>query len=37
MGNGLVREFLLCAMKIVQDGIAGAKKPVMIFEGEDDH
>ena len=37
VGSGPVREFLLCAMKIVQEGIGGTGKPVIFFEGEEDH
>ena len=35
VGSGPVREFLLCAMKIVQEGIGGTGKPVIFVEGED--
>ena len=37
VGSSPVREFLLCAMKIVQEGIGGTGKPVIFFEGEEDH
>ncbi len=37
VGSGPVREFLLCAMKIVQDGIGGSGRHVIFFEGEEDH
>ena len=37
VGSGPVREFLMCAMKIVQDGIGGARRHVIFFEGEEDH
>ena len=37
VGSGPIREFLLCAMKIVEEGINTGKKPVMFFEGEDDY
>lgn len=37
VGSGLVREFLLCAMNIVQDGIGGDRKSVIFFEGEENH
>jgi hypothetical protein len=37
VGSGPVREFLLCAMLIPQDGISGTRRPVIFFEGEEDH
>ena len=37
LGSGPIREFLLCAMKIVQDDIGKEGKPVIFFEGQDDH
>ena len=37
VGNGPIREFLLCAMKIAQDGIGGGKRHIIFFEGEKDH
>lgn len=37
VGSGPVREFLMCAMLIPQDGIGGTRKPVIFFEGEQDH
>ena len=37
VGSGPLREFLLCAMKIPQEGIGKEGKPVIFFEGEDDH
>ena len=37
VGNGQVRQFLLCAMRMVQEGLAGTGKPVIFFEGEKDH
>jgi hypothetical protein len=37
VGSGPVREFLSCAMKIMQDGIGGNKRHVLFFEGEKDH
>ena len=37
VGSGPIREFLLCAMLIPQDGIGGSRKPVIFFEGEQDH
>lgn len=36
-GSGPVREFLLTAMKIADEGIANTSKPVIFFEGERDH
>ena len=37
MGSGPVREFLLCAIKIVEEGIERSGKPLVFLEGEDDH
>ena len=37
VGSGPIREFLMCAMKILQDGIGGSKRHVIFFEGEEDH
>ena len=37
VGSGPVREFLLCAMKIPEEGIGQEGKQVISFEGEDDH
>jgi hypothetical protein len=37
VGSGPVREFLLCAMKIAQEGIGGGRRHVIFFEGEKDH
>jgi hypothetical protein len=37
VGSGPVREFLLCAMKIVEDGVEKGGKPLLFFEGEEDH
>ena len=37
VGSGPIREFLLSAMKIVQEGIGKEGKPVIFFEGQDDH
>ena len=37
LGSGPVREFLLCAIKIVEDGIEKYGKPLVFFEGEDNH
>ena len=37
VGSGPIREFLLCTMLIPQDGIGGIRKPVIFFEGEQDH
>ena len=37
VGSGPVREFLLCSMKIVEDGIEKEGKPLLFFEGEEDH
>jgi hypothetical protein len=37
VGCGPIREFLLCAMKVVQDGIGGSGRHTMFFEGEVDH
>lgn len=36
-GSGPVREFLSIAMKIADEGMATASKPVIFFEGEKDH
>ena len=36
-GSGPIREFLVCAMKIVQEGIGSKGKPLIFFEGESDH
>ena len=36
-GSGPVREFLLTAMKIADEGIGNTFKPVIYFEGEKDH
>ena len=36
-GSGPVREFLLTAMKIADEGIGNTCKPVIFFEGERDH
>ncbi len=36
-GSGPVREFLLTAMKIADEGIGNTLKPVIYFEGEKDH
>ncbi len=37
VGSGPVREFSLCSMKIVEDGIEKEGKPLLFFEGQDDH
>ncbi len=37
VGSGPIREFLLCAMKIVEDGVEKCGKPFLFFEGEEDH
>lgn len=37
VGSGPVREFLLCAIKIVEDGIEKSGKPFLFFEGEENH
>lgn len=38
VGSGPVREYLLVAMKIVDEGIGSAsRKPTLFFEGQDDH
>jgi hypothetical protein len=37
VGSGPVREFFLCSMKIVNEGIGGTGKPIIFFEGEEDH
>lgn len=37
VGNGPIREFLLCAMKIVEEGLSKNKKPLVFFYGEDNH
>ena len=36
-GSGPVREFLLCAMKVPEEGIGKEGKPVISVEGEDDY
>jgi len=36
-GSGPVREFLLGAMKIADEGIANTFKPIMFFKGDKDH
>ena len=33
IGSGPVKEFLLCAMKIVEEGIDKEGKPILFFEG----
>ena len=37
VGSGPVREFLLCAMKVPEEGIGKEGKPVISVEGEDDY
>ena len=39
VGHGLLREFLQCAMKTVEEGIksSGSGKPLLFFEGKSDH
>ena len=37
VGCGPIREFLLCAMKIVEEGIDKEGKPLVFFEGEENH
>jgi hypothetical protein len=37
VGSGPIREFLLCAMKIAQDGVGGSRRDIIFFEGEKDH
>ena len=37
VGAGPIREFLLSAVRLVEDGIDFATKPVIYFEGYDDH
>ena len=37
VGSSPVREFLLCSMKIVEDGIEKEGKPLLFFEGEEDY
>jgi hypothetical protein len=37
VGSGPIREFLLCAMKIVENGLEKYGKPLLFFEGEDNH
>ncbi|CAB3999587.1 PREDICTED: uncharacterized protein LOC107356592 [Paramuricea clavata] len=37
VGSGPIREFFLCAMKLVHEGIGGTGKPILFFEGEEDH
>ena len=34
---GPIREFFVCAMKILQEGIHGDGRPIVYFEGESDH
>ena len=34
VGSGPVREFFLCAMKLVHEGIGGTGKPILFFEGD---
>jgi hypothetical protein len=36
-GSGPIREFLLCAMNILDEGIGMKDKPLVFLEGEDDH
>ena len=36
-GSGTVREFFEAAMKIPQERIGGTGKPVVYFEGQEDH
>ena len=36
-GSGPVREFLLCAIKMVDEGMKISSKPTIFFEGETDH
>ena len=37
VATGPVREFFVCSMKIPQEGIHGEGRPLVYFEGEDDH
>jgi hypothetical protein len=37
VGSGPFREFFLCAMELVHEGIGGTGKPILFFEGEEDH
>ena len=37
VGNGPIREFLLCAMTIAEEVIGTTEKPLLFFEGENDH
>ena len=37
VGSGPVREFLLCAVKIIEEGIEKGGKPLVFLEGEDNH
>ena len=37
LGSGPIREFLMCAMNIVQEGIDKHGKPLKFFEGEKEH
>ena len=37
VGTGPIREFFVCAMKILQEGIHGDGRPIVYFEGESDH
>ena len=37
VGNGPIREFFLCSMRIVCEGIGGNSRPIIFFEGEKDH
>lgn len=37
VGTGPVREFFVCATKILQEGILGEGRPILFLEGELDH
>ncbi len=37
VGNGPLREFLLSSIKLVEEGIDFPSKPIIYFEGTDDH
>ena len=37
MGSGPIRELLLFSMKLVEDGIEKEGKPLLFFEGEENH
>ena len=37
MGSGPIREFLLSSIKLVKDGIEKEAKPLLFFEGDENH